>query len=581
MARPSLRSFVESRSYSTHDSCTVGKRRLHNSAAVTDSPITHGRRRLRAVVVGSGPSGFYTAKYLTSSVNKRIAADRETATSSSSSSTSSSSWPFSGIDIDILERLPTPYGLVRYGVAPDHPEVKNVENDFAAVPGNTHSRAHGGGTVSYFGNVDVGRHVSLSTLSALYDVVVLAYGCQSDRGLTIPGLDLRGVLTARQFVNWYNGHPEFGYVADIVREALWDRDGNNAGDVDDADNGAISKAKAVVIGNGNVALDCARILAKGRRGLKDTDVPSSVLDVLGDGVEKVVVVGRRGHVQGAFTIKELRELTKLQKEGYDVSFRVRQEELDMGMTEASLQELQLASGRPKMRIDALLREAAATTEEEGEGDHEAPTKTIELRLLMNPIRIESNNNRNNPRVHHVIFERTQLQGEPGKQLSVGTGQYEKISADLVILSVGYKGSPLEGMNENMFDSQRGIVVNNQGKVCGDNNLFVVGWIKRSPTGIIGSNIMDAKETVASIMKYIDSNPQNLLALHEDSDDDLSKGSRGLIRHLEANNVKYVTWDQFLQIDQAERDRDRLRNDVQPREKFLSVDEMLACLQSTC
>ncbi|KAL3790209.1 LOW QUALITY PROTEIN: hypothetical protein HJC23_005581 [Cyclotella cryptica] len=356
---------------------------------------------------------------------------------------------------------------------------------------------------------------------------------------------------------------------------------NNAAGVDDVDNGAISKAKAVVIGNGNVALDCARILAKGRRGLKDTDVPSSVLDVLGDGVEKVVVVGRRGHVQGAFTIKELRELTKLQKEGYDVSFRVRQEELDMGMTQASLQELQLASGRPKMRIDALLREAAAAAEEEEvEGDAEAPKKTIELRLLMNPTRIESINNSNNPRVHHVIFERTQLKGEPGKQLSVGTGTYEEISADLVILSVGYKGSPLEGMNENMFDSQRGIVVNNQGKVCGDNNLFVVGWIKRSPTGIIGSNIMDAKETVASIMKYIDSNPQNLLALNEDSDDDLSKGRRGLIQHLEAKNVKYVTWDQFLQIDQAERDRDRLRSDVQPREKFLSVDEMLACLQST-
>eukprot|EP00804_Cyclotella_cryptica_P022693 CCRYP_012500-RB/>CCRYP_012500-RB protein AED:0.06 eAED:0.05 QI:273/0.5/0.33/1/0.5/0.33/3/0/563 len=417
------------------------------------SCLHHGLPHFRAVVVGSGPSGFYTAKYLMSSVNKRIAADKEAATSFSSSS-SSSSWPFSGVDIDILER-------------------------------------------------------------------------------------------------------------------------NNAAGVDDVDNGAISKAKAVVIGNGNVALDCARILAKGRRGLKDTDVPSSVLDVLGDGVEKVVVVGRRGHVQGAFTIKELRELTKLQKEGYDVSFRVRQEELDMGMTQASLQELQLASGRPKMRIDALLREAAAAAEEE-----EAPKKTIELRLLMNPTRIESINNSNNPRVHHVIFERTQLKGEPGKQLSVGTGTYEEISADLVILSVGYKGSPLEGMNENMFDSQRGIVVNNQGKVCGDNNLFVVGWIKRSPTGIIGSNIMDAKETVASIMKYIDSNPQNLLALNEDSDDDLSKGRRGLIQHLEAKNVKYVTWDQFLQIDQAERDRDRLRSDVQPREKFLSVDEMLACLQST-
>ena len=129
----------------------------------------------------------------------------------------------------------------------------------------------------------VGRDVSLATLSSLYDVVVLAYGCGSDRGLEMPGIDLNGVLTARQFVNWYNGHPEFGYVADIVRES--------------------DKTNAVVVGNGNVALDCARILAKGREGLKETDVPSDVLKVLGDGVGKVVVAGRRGHVQGAFTIK--------------------------------------------------------------------------------------------------------------------------------------------------------------------------------------------------------------------------------------------------------------------------------------
>lgn len=220
-------------------------------------------------MIGSGPSGFYAAKYLTSSVSKRVA--------SLNDDSSSPPWPFSGVEIDILERLPTPFGLVRYGVAPDHPEVKHVQNDFAAVSLSD--------TVSYFGNVEAGRDdvVSLSTLSSLYDVVVLAYGCQSDRGLEIPGRNLRGVLTAREFVNWYNGHPEYGYVADVVREA---RGGN-----------------AVVVGNGNVALDCARILAKGREGLRDTDAPGGVLEVLGEGMERVVVAGRRGHVQGAFTIK--------------------------------------------------------------------------------------------------------------------------------------------------------------------------------------------------------------------------------------------------------------------------------------
>ncbi|KAL7516208.1 hypothetical protein ACHAWX_001250 [Stephanocyclus meneghinianus] len=304
------------------------RRPLHRSSH-TNSP----RRPLRAAVIGSGPSGFYAAKYLTSSVSKRVA---------SLNDNSSAPWPFSGVEIDILERLPTPFGLVRYGVAPDHPEVKHVQNDFAAVSSSD--------AVSYFGNVEAGRDdvVSLSTLSSLYDVVVLAYGCQSDRGLEIPGRNLRGVLTAREFVNWYNGHPEYGYVGETVREA---RGGN-----------------AVVVGNGNVALDCARILAKGREGLRDTDAPGGVLEVLGEGMERVVVAGRRGHVQGAFTIKELRELTKLRQEGYGVAFRVRREELDMGMTESSLRELQLASGRPKTRIDALLREAAATAEKGENGE---------------------------------------------------------------------------------------------------------------------------------------------------------------------------------------------------------------------
>lgn len=201
-------------------------------------------------------------------------------------------------------------------------------------------------------------------------------------------------------------------------------------------------------------------------------------------------------------------------------------------------------------------------------------KSIELRLLLNPIRIESDDD---PRVHRVVFERTHLRGPPGEQRAVGTGQYEEIPADLVVLSVGYRGSPLAGMNRELFDAQRGIVTNDRGKVCGDNNLFAVGWIKRGPTGIIGSNIVDAKETVASIMTYIDER-SNAFVEDDESDDESFKGRKGLIRHLEENRVRYITWDQYLQIDRAERERERLRSDVQPREKFLSVDEMLACLR---
>ena len=263
------------------------------------STLSNNKPRLNAVIVGAGPSGFYTAKYLSSAFSKLV-----TTTGDDCPSTESS-FQFSGIDIDIVERLPTPYGLVRYGVAPDHPEVKNVENDFASVV-ESHSVAGASTdenesdlpscTMSYFGNVDVGRDISLQQLTSFYDIVVLAYGCQSDRDLGIPGLELNGVLSARQFVNWYNGHPDYGYIGNTVKRCLWPH-----GKPDGM--GVVSKAHVVVIGNGNVALDCARVLVKGKQGLESTDTPSSVLDVLEGGVEKVTVAGRRGHVQGAFTIK--------------------------------------------------------------------------------------------------------------------------------------------------------------------------------------------------------------------------------------------------------------------------------------
>ena len=266
--------------------------------------------RLSVVIVGAGPSGFYSAKYLTSSMLKQI----QSATSNSAAEQSiadkehKSLW--SGIDIDMIERLPTPYGLVRYGVAPDHPEVKNVENDFASL----FNKKVGGGddtvssdaSISYFGNIDVGKDISITKLQSLYDVVVLAYGCQADNRLGIPGEELEGVLSAREFVAWYNGHPEFGHIGSIVKQCLWPsskENTNESSSKEDNTTAKVSPSKVVVIGQGNVALDVARVLAKGKDGLIDTDTPSSVLEVLQGGVSHVSIVGRRGHVQGAFTIK--------------------------------------------------------------------------------------------------------------------------------------------------------------------------------------------------------------------------------------------------------------------------------------
>lgn len=219
--------------------------------------------KIKVAIVGSGPSGCYTAKYLKATVEDTVK-----------------------LKIDVIEKLPTPFGLVRSGVAPDHPDVKNVQNDFSALFEDKES-------ISFLGNVCVGQDVSLEELRELYDVVVLAYGCQSDRKLGIPGEDsLSGILCAREFVAWYNGHPEFDHVGEIVASAL------SSGGADDP-----GQATVVVVGQGNVALDCARILAKGRSGLMHTDITSRSLNVLQEGVKQTVVVGRRGHVQASFTIK--------------------------------------------------------------------------------------------------------------------------------------------------------------------------------------------------------------------------------------------------------------------------------------
>ena len=195
-------------------------------------------------------------------------------------------------------------------------------------------------------------------------------------------------------------------------------------------------------------------------------------------------------------------------------------------------------------------------------------------MLLNPLQIE-HADQNDKQVGAVVFERTKLEGEPGMQKATSTGELEKIDADLVITSVGYKGEPLEGMDDNMFDSQRGVITNNHGKVFGDNNMFATGWIKRGPSGIIGTNITDAKDTVASIMKYITSDGGNNVS--NSGADLLLAGRTGLLGHLNSQRVKAVTWDQFLQIDRAERDRKRLRSEEQPREKILLIKEMLDCL----
>ncbi|KAL7449355.1 hypothetical protein ACHAWC_001421 [Mediolabrus comicus] len=527
-------------------------------------------RRLSVAVVGAGPAGFYTTKYLTSSVLKRI---QSTAAATGTGTATNAPFAWSGIDVDLIERLPTPYGLVRYGVAPDHPEVKNVENDFAALfnkqkdeDASCHDHQQQQlSSIAFYGNVEVGTQIPISKLQSWYDIVILAYGCQAaDKRLNIPGEDtLEGVLSAREFVAWYNGHPEFQHIGPIVERCLWKQKDDNVTET------SISPARVVVIGQGNVALDVARILAKGKPGLIDTDTPTSVLNVLRGGVSHVSVVGRRGHVQGAFTIKELRELTNLEKDGFNASFVVRKEELEMGMTESSVEELKGPGGRPRTRIDKLLQDTASQDKSTPDSD-----KSVEIRFLLNPTELVCNEG-DSSHVGHVVCEKTRLEGDAGKQRPVGTGEMEELPADLVLVSIGYRGMPLEGMEGlDFFDSTSSTVINNHGKLPGENNLFVTGWIKRGPTGIIGTNIMDAKDTVNSVMKYIDSSkPMRRGEIQP-------QGRDALDQHLNFQGVKAVSWDNFLQIVSAEIDSSRLRSESQPREKFLTVSDMLKAASSS-
>lgn len=264
---------------------------------------------------------------------------------------------------------------------------------------------------------------------------------------------------------------------------------------------------------------------------------------------------------------ELRELTKLKDEGHDASFVVRREELELGMTESSNLELTGPSGRPKTRIDKLLQESAVSSADKILSD---TAKQVELRFLMNPIRLEPSDY-NGKRVGRVVCERTNLVGDPFDQKSVGTGITELMSADLVLVSIGYRGMPLTGSEDlGLFDDRHSVVSNEHGKVVGNNNLFVTGWIKRGPTGIIGTNISDAKETVASVMEFVFSG--DVVRTRNSQETSVSRGRTGLARILQHSHV--VSWPQFLKIDAAEVDRRRLRNDAQPREKLLTIDGML-------
>ena len=382
---------------------------------------------LRVAVVGSGPSGVYTAQAL---VQQSAVPD---------------------VRVDVLDRLPCPYGLVRYGVAPDHEKIKSLQQNLRGVLEDERIR--------FLGNVEVGVHgLTPARLLGLYHAVVYCVGAARDRRLGVPGEDLAGSHSATEFVSWYSAHPDAA-----------------------ADGFGLDARSAVVIGVGNVAVDVARILARASDELRATDVPQAALAALEESrVRAVHMVGRRGPGQARFTTKELRELGGL------AGTRVRVEPADLAL-DASLAD---PSGLPAVnrRNLEVVRGWADTAPADG-----LDGRSVTLRFFLRPVEILGADGR----VTGVRFERTEPDGDGGVR---GTGRYEEIEAQLVLRAVGYQGVALPGLP---FDEARGTVPHEAGRVLRDGEPsageYVAGWIKRGPTGVIGTNRPCAKETVASLL----------------------------------------------------------------------------------
>ena len=371
---------------------------------------------LRVAVVGSGPAGFYAAAAL-------LAADLD-------------------LEVDLLERLPTPWGLVRLGVAPDHPNIKAVSRAFEKTALQTGFR--------FFGNVEVGRDVSVQELARLYDAVVYAVGAQTDRQLGIPGEDLPGSWAATEFVAWYNGHPDY-------QELEFD----------------LSHERAVVIGNGNVALDVARMLALTPEELAPTDTTDAAIEAINAaGVREILVVGRRGPVQAAWTPVEVGELGELA--GADIIVDPAQLELD----EASAAELEAAPPTVKRNIEHLRAYAARPPA--------GKPRAIRLRFLASPVRILGED-----QVEAIELARNELVG--GRAVPTGE-EHETIPCGIVFRSVGYRGVAVPGLP---FDDDSHTIPNERGRV--EPGLYAAGWIKRGPSGVIGTNKKDAAETVEQLL----------------------------------------------------------------------------------
>ena len=455
------------------------------------------RRALRVAVVGAGPSGFYAADHLL----------RETRCL---------------FEVDLYDRLPTPWGLVRGGVAPDHPRIKSVTRVFEKTAGHERFR--------FFGNVEVGTDIDHGELMQWYDAVVYAVGTARDRRAGIPGEDLPGSLSATEFVGWYNGHPDY---ADLVVD--------------------LSGERALVIGNGNVAIDVARVLILTGDELAATDIADHALDALkASKVREVIVVGRRGPQQASFTTPELLELGELS-------------DADVAVDPGDLEG-------PPDAGDSMLGTIARRKLEILQGyAHRPPRdkrKRVVLRFLTSPVEF-----RGNGRVEEVRVRRNDLVLDAtGALQAKATDHEELIEARIVVHAIGYTGSPVPGVP---FEPRRGLIPNEAGRIIGEDaapvrGAYVTGWIKRGPSGVIGTNKKCARETIDSLIADAVAGRMDTSANPRDREH-LAADLRVRIPDL----VDYGGWEA---IDTHERGRGL--SSGRPRVKLTRVSELVATARST-
>jgi ferredoxin--NADP+ reductase len=454
---------------------------------------------LRVAIVGAGPAGYYAADHL-------LRQDSVV------------------VEVDMIDRLPTPYGLVRAGVAPDHQKIKSVTAAFDKVAAHPRFR--------FYGGVDFGKDITVADLRRHYHQILYSTGAQTDRRMGIPGEDLKGSHPATEFVAWYNGHPDY-------RDCRFD----------------LSQERAAVVGVGNVAIDVARILCRSPQELATTDIADHALEALRQSrIREVYLLGRRGPAQAAFTNPEVKELSELADA--DVTARPEEVELD----ELSRAAVERSQDRAALKKVEILREYAARKPG-------GKSKKLIIRFLVSPVELCGNEA---GEVVALRLVRNRLEATAAGTLQAKpTDQLETLPVGLVFRSVGYRGVPLPGVP---FHESWGVILNEHGRVLDPDTKqpvvgeYAAGWIKRGPTGVIGTNKPDAAQTVACMMEDLAGGR----ILKPEEPDAAAAGL--LIRERQPRCVSYEDW---LKLNELEVSRGRAAG--RPRIKFTRVEDMLAAL----